>query len=191
MPKLKVGHSMVRSSIRYFAAALVTVLMLPSDAAIAADGIPLIKSYVAADKEASTFSKTELKRIADVRASRSAGRVSITSIDRNAFLSTILTINLPSGEVLTFTKLREEQVDPTNAKPANPKDLQYVWVGTTASGGQAVFTVSPDGTSITGTISERGKDFFLSTLNSKTQYLMEIDNTARQTLDDTPGRQAK
>lgn len=176
----------------FSAAALVTILTLAGEIATAADGIPLIKSYVAADKEAATFTKAEQNRLADVRASRSAGRVSITSIDRNAFLSTMLTIVLPSGEVLTFTKVREENVDPVNARPPNPKDMHYVWVGKTTSGGEAIFSVAPDGTSIKGNIREKGKEYFIGTINGQRQFLMEIDHSVNaKMLDDTPGRRAK
>jgi len=153
-----------------------------------ADGTPLIKSYVGADKEAATFNAKELKRLADARSSRGARSVSVISIDRNAFLGNILTIATPSGEVLRFTKLREEYVDSIKARPPNPKDMNYMWTGQSANGGFATFSVTADGAFIAGSVTDdQGKRFNISSVNAKNQYLVEIDSAAAELMvDDTP-----
>jgi hypothetical protein len=134
-----------------------------------ADGAQLIKSRITRDKEEATLTVKERDSLDRVRKGHGVRSVSVVSIDRNAFLSTVISITSPSGKVGKFTvnktSVRENLHSWTFSGPG-PMD-------------SAIFVLSDEG-DISGQVDMGRERFTIESINATVHVMVDVDAGAPQ-----------
>jgi hypothetical protein len=157
-----------------------------------ADGATLLRPLTVKEETAS-FTREEHSRIATIRGRPTTLRATVVAFDRNALNSNIVNLIVPSGAVLSFTKVSAETTEVNELKfgllPI--KHQVFTWFGRAANGGEAVFSISDDGA--TGQINAPGQGILeLGTVNKSYWIITEFDPSKRaERYDDVAGGDKK
>ena len=143
----------------------VCILSLISGGAFA-DGAPLVKSSIARGKEATVLSPKEMGRLDAVRKGNTTRDVTLVVIDKNAFLSTVISITSPSGKVGKFTLLK-----------SYVRDELHSWIGLGERPGDTANFVLSDGGGLSGHVDMGHERFVFESLNSTTQAMVDVDTS--------------
>ena len=152
-----------------------------------ADGTPLFKAQLPANREVTSFQPDEIKRIAMHRDIPNVRSVSVVSIEKNAIFSNVISVTLPTGEVLTFIKTGDETIKSglLDEKERAKAPESYHWYGKTTN--NIYLNVAISGANVvSGGISGRGLRWNIHRLNDQYQLLVNTDMSVPFTQDATP-----
>ena len=154
--------------------ALVAASALLSGVAFAG-GTPLFKAYVKAADEARVLNTEDRAALVSLRAARTNYRdIVAVSVDADAMSNNVISVTLPSGEVVEFTK---------DAGEAKTKLGMTTWIGT-AKTGASLNIVARDGEVLRGGITTPTGQFAIHRIGKGRLALARVDQSMERHLED-------
>ena len=143
---------------------LISLLMIASASAQANGSSVLSRAgIVERSNESRILSTGAQARLTEIRKARTTRSATLAAIDAQAFTSTVVTVSLPDGEILTIRKSHDEK---------GPDGITS-WVGKIDSGGNAVFTIK--GTEVVGSIQRPRGRYIIQSLSGKYHVIQELE----------------
>ena len=159
-------HALIRT-------AIVAASALLSGVAFAG-GVPLFKAYVKPADEAKVLNAGDRAALVSLKTTRTNYRdVVAVSVDADAMGSNVISVTLPSGEAIEFTK---------DAGEAKTKLGMTTWIGT-AKTGASLDIVAKDGEVLRGGITTTTGQFAIHRIGKGRLALARVDQSMERHLE--------